>query len=367
MASSDPFPSTRDFSQHFRPTGSALTTRYESLQKSGAVHWTAQYRFLDRLGSGTQSVVMLADRLGSLDVSLRVALKLFSPLLYPDTDSYLSEMSQTAQVAMKIAEIQEDHLLDVHNFIESSGIQIMVMEWVDGFDLKYLMESRWLRTMAEAAGKERWTRINDVVITAGPTQSRLKPGVAVHVLRECLSGLAALHRSNIVHGDVKPSNIMLKRTASTKVIDYGSAFEIRRPRIQPAWTPRYAAPEVIETGKFEMNSDLASLGYVFLELVAGRSPFDNVKTKVELLDVKNTLHNQVENVLPRDVRRDTGLVELIRRMIHPDCSERFSSPDDAHLSPDGAAAAQRRLVLGDLSSEYEIDIRDWLMFVSAPD
>ena len=189
----------------------------------------------------------------------------------------------------------------------------------------------------------------------------------MHVLRECLSGLAALHRSNIVHGDVKPSNIMLKRTASTKVIDYGSAFEIRRPRIQPAWTPRYAAPEVIETGKFEMNSDLASLGYVFLELVAGRSPFGHVKTKVELLDVKNTLHNQVENVLPRDVRRDTGLVELIRRMIHPDCSERFSSPDDAHLSPDGAAAAQRRLVLGDLSSEYEIDIRDWLMFVSAPD
>ena len=100
MTSSDPFPSTRDFSKYFRPTGSALTMRYESLQKAGAVHWTAQYRFLERLGAGSQSVVMLADRLGSLDVSLRVALKLFSPLLYPDTDSYLSEMAQTAHVAM---------------------------------------------------------------------------------------------------------------------------------------------------------------------------------------------------------------------------------------------------------------------------
>ncbi|NQV26579.1 MAG: serine/threonine protein kinase [Rhodopirellula sp.] len=366
MAPSDPFPSTRDFSQHFRPIRSALTLRYESLQKSGAVHWTAQYRFLERLGAGSQSVVMLADRLGSLDVSLRVALKLFSPLLYPDTDTYLSEMAQTANVAMKIAEIQEDHLLDVHNFIESSGIQIMVMEWVDGFDLKYLMEPVRLQVAASSAGRERWANINDIVVTAGPTQSRLKPGVALHVLRESLAGLAALHRSQIVHGDIKPSNIMLKRTASTKVIDYGSAFVISRPRLQPAWTPRYAAPEVIESGRFELNSDLASLGYVFLELISGRSPFDNVKTRLELLDVKNSLHDRVEDVLPRDVRRDTGLVELIRGMIHPDCSERFSSPEDADLSPDGAAAAHKRLVLGDLSSEYENDIRDWLQFVPMP-
>jgi eukaryotic-like serine/threonine-protein kinase len=362
----DPFPSTRDFSQHFRPTGSALTMRYESLQKAGAVHWTAQYRFLERLGAGSQSVVILADRLGSLDVSLRVALKLFSPLLYPDTDSYLTEMAQTAQIAMKIASIQQDHLLDVHNFIESSGIQIMVMEWVDGFDLKYLMEPDRLRAAASGAGRERWVHINDVVVTAGPTQSRLKPGVALHVLRECLAGLSVLHRSRIIHGDIKPSNIMLKRTASSKVIDFGSAFEIARPRIQPAWTPRYAAPEVIETGKFELNSDLASLGYVFLELISGRSPFDDVKTKAQMLDVKNSLHDRVESVLPRDVRRDGGLVELIRGMIHPDCSQRFSGPDDADLSPDGAAAAHKRLVLGDLSSEYENDIREWLQFVPSP-
>lgn len=340
--------------------------RYESLQTAGAVHWTAQYRFLERLGAGSQSVVMLADRLGSLDVSLRVALKLFSPLLYPDTDSYLTEMAQTAQVAMKIARIQEDHLLDVHNFIESSGIQIMVMEWVDGFDLKYLMEPDRLSAAATTAGRENWGHINDVVVTAGPTHSRLKPGVALHVLRECLAGLAVLHRSNIVHGDIKPSNIMLKRTANSKIIDYGSAFEISRPRIQPAWTPRYAAPEVIETGKFEMNSDLASLGYVFLELISGRSPFDGVKTKAELLDVKNTLHDHVESGLPRYVRRDSGLVELIRGMIHPDCAQRFSGPDDADLSPDGAAAAHRRLVLGDLSSEYDNDIRDWLQYVPLP-
>ena len=366
MEHTDSFPSTRDFAPIPRSTGGALTSRYEALQSAAAVHWTAQYRFLKRLGEGSQSVVFLADRLGSMDVSLRVALKLLSPLPYPDTDSYLAEMAQTAQVSMRIAEIQQDHLLDVHNFVESGGVQIMVMEWVDGFDLKYLMSPERLRKAASAAGRDRWEHINDVVITAGPTQTRMKPGVALEVLRECLAGLSALHRHSIVHGDIKPSNIMLKRTASVKVIDYGSAFEISRPRIQPAWTPRYAAPEVIDSGKFERNSDLASLGYVFLELISGRSPFDDITTRAELLDVKNSLHNRVEDVLPRDVRRDTGLVELIRGMIHPDCSERFSNPNVAELSPNGAAAAHKRLVLGDLSSEYDNDIREWLRFVPSP-
>ncbi len=357
--------STRDAS---RPTtsGSALTRRFENLQSAGAVHWTAEYRFLRRLGAGSQSVVILADRMGALDVSLQVALKLFSPQPYPDTDAYLTEMAQTAAVAISISEIQEDHLLDIHNFVESSGIQIMVMEWVDGFDLRYLMGLRRLQSVMEVASPENWKHINDVVVTAGTTQSRLKPGVALHILRGCLAGLAALHRHHIVHGDIKPSNIMLKRTASTKVIDYGSAFEISRPRILPAFTPRYAAPEVIAAGRFELNSDLASLGYVFLELISGRSPFVGFDSLAELQEIKLSLHDRVEEFLPPDVGRDASLVELIRGMIHPDCSLRFTSPEDADLSPVGAAAALKRLVLSDLSSEYENDIREWLRFVPLP-
>lgn len=363
MDAPDSFPSTREFSHSPRLSGGALISRFDDLQRDGTVHWTVQYRFLRRLGEGSQSVVYLADRMGSMGVSLRIAMKVLSPLPYPDTDSYLAEMAQTAQVSMKIAAIQQDHLLDLHNFVESGGIQIMVMEWVDGFDLKYLLDAERLTKAAGAAGRDRWEHINDVVVTAGPTQSRLKPGVGLEVLRESLAGLSALHRHNIVHGDIKPSNIMLKRAGSVKIIDYGSAFEFARPRIQPAWTPRYAAPEVIESGHFEKNSDLASLGYVFLELIAGKSPFDDIETRAEMLDVKNSLHERVESVLPRDVKRDAGLVELIQGMIHPDCSKRFADPDEALLAPNGAAAAHRRLVLSDLSSEYENDIREWLRFI----
>ena len=47
--------------------------------------------------------------------------------------------------------------------------------------------------------------------------------MAVAIIRECLAGLAALHREEIVHGDIKPSNIMVKRTGNAKIIDIGSA------------------------------------------------------------------------------------------------------------------------------------------------
>ncbi|HAW26765.1 MAG TPA: hypothetical protein DCY03_01405 [Planctomycetaceae bacterium] len=60
----------------------------------------------------------------------------------------------------------------------------------------------------------------------GVQQPRLKPGIAVAILRECLAALAALHRNDIIHCDMKPANIMLKRSGNAKIIDIGSAIDL---------------------------------------------------------------------------------------------------------------------------------------------
>ena len=52
-----------------------------------------------------------------------------------------------------------------------------------------------------------------------------------------------------MHGDIKPSNIMVKRTGNAKIIDIGSAFEMDNRPPQRTCTPTYAAPEVLEGGE----------------------------------------------------------------------------------------------------------------------
>ena len=96
------------------------------------------------------------------------------------------------------------------------------------------------------SGDERWAYLNDVIVTAGALQPRLKPGIAIAVLRDGLSAPSARHREGIVHGDVEPSNIMLERTGNAKLIDIGAAFArgrplARRPTSRPrSWRGRWA-------------------------------------------------------------------------------------------------------------------------------
>ena len=97
--------------------------------------------------------------------------------------------------------------------------------------------------------------------------------MAVAIIRECLAGLAALHREEIVHGDIKPSNIMVKRTGNAKIIDIGSALDLNNMPQQKTCTPQYAAPEMLDREEVTPRSDLASVGYVLVELLAGRPLF----------------------------------------------------------------------------------------------
>ena len=90
----------------------------------------------------------------------------------------------------------------------------MEMEWIDGFDLRRLLKPSLLLQVQGKVSNRQWSYINDVIVTEGPRQSRLKPGIVAAIIRECLSGLAALHREEIVHADIKPANIMLKRTGN---------------------------------------------------------------------------------------------------------------------------------------------------------
>jgi serine/threonine-protein kinase len=269
-----------------------------------------------------------------------------------------------AQVAVHVAQIQQDNLLDVHNWVDRDRIRLMEMEWVNGYDLSQLLTHKMLERVQKHVDAERWQHINEVIVTAGPVQPRLKPGIAIAIVRDCLAALAALHREGIVHGDVKPANIMLKRTGNAKIVDIGSAFEIDRPPTRRTCTPAYAAPEVLEGGETTPRSDLASLGYVLIEMLAGQPPFSGLTGYHELLEAKRFLAQQLPRLLPQNVLCNELLMTFCRKLVAPDPTRRFPNAEQADLRKDGAAAFHRQLIKGDLASEYDNEIRTWLSELS---
>ncbi len=337
-----------------------LLARYDSVINDQRMSWTEHLHLTRRLGSGGQGVVYLSERRGTDHFTLPVALKVFSPARYDDARGYEEGMAGIAQIAARVAQIQQDNLLDVHNFVERNRIRIMEMEWIDGYDLSRLLTYEMLDRTRQRVSNRRWDYLNNVIVTNGDVQPRLKPGIAIAVVRECLAALAALHREGIVHGDLKPSNIMLKRTGNAKIVDIGSAFDVSDAPLARTCTPAYSAPEVLEGADCSPRSDLASLGYVLVEILSGRPPFAGLTNYRELLEAKRVLAHRLPQILPKEVVSSELLMSFCRGLIAPDPMRRFPSAEAADLVKEGAASFHRQLIKGDLASEYENEIRLWL-------
>ncbi len=339
----------------------ALLDRYNELAGAPRMSWTVHHRLIRPLGAGGQGIVYLSERRGTDLFTLPIALKVFSPERYENELAYDDAMGRIAHVAAHVAQIQQDNLLDVHNWMDLRRIRMMEMEWVDGYDLSRLLTKKMYDTVRSRVTFERWAYINQVIVTGGRLQPRLKPGVAIAIIRDCLAALAALHREGIVHGDLKPSNIMLKRTGNAKIIDIGSAFELDNAPPIRTCTPAYSAPEVLENREFTARSDLASLGYVLVEMLAGMPPFDGCTSYHELLEAKRFLAQRLPHLLPEEVVCNELLMNFCRGLIAPDPLRRFPSAEAADLLKEaGAASFHRQLVKGDLASEYDNEIRLWL-------
>ncbi len=337
-----------------------LLAQYDNILHEERLSWTNHLQLLKLLGSGGQGVVYLTELRGTDAFTLPAAVKIFSPERFEDERSYVEAMQRIARASACVAQIQHDNLLYVYNFVDRHRIRMMIMEWIDGYDLARLLVPDMLTRIRGRVSNRRWEYINQVIVTSGPAQPRMKAGVAVAIVRDCLTALAALHRHGIVHGDIKPSNIMLKRTGIAKIVDIGSAFEMRDPPPQRTCTLAYAAPEVLDNRETTPRSDLCSLGYVLIELLSGRQAFAGIRDMRELQEAKRALPLRLHEILPEEVLRCELLCTFLRSMIAADPVRRFPSAEAADLLKEGAAGFHRQLVIGDLSSEYDNDIRLWL-------
>jgi tetratricopeptide (TPR) repeat protein len=107
---------------------------------------------------------------------------------------------------------------------------------------------------------------------------RLPTPRAVEIASGILRGLQAAHEVGIVHGDIKPGNVLLEPSGAVKLADFGLSWLIDDATISgigsaPVGTPAYMAPEVVLGQQNRTPSDLWSVGVILYEMIAGRPPF----------------------------------------------------------------------------------------------
>lgn len=148
----------------------------------------------------------------------------------------------------KAAEIQSANVVKVYDTNYFNGTHYIVMEYVDGIDLKEYIQRK----------------------------GHLSPKETMAITAHIAYGLRAAHSKQIVHRDVKPQNVILSRDGSIKVTDFGIAGSTTGEKSQSLNTGSvyYMAPEQAKSENCDERSDIYSLGIVMYEMITGRVPFD---------------------------------------------------------------------------------------------
>ncbi|KAH9028035.1 hypothetical protein EDB83DRAFT_2319588 [Lactarius deliciosus] len=155
--------------------------------------------------------------------------------------------------------------------------------------------------------------------------------VASYVFKT-LEGLDYLHRSDVVHCDLKAANILTTKTGNVKLSDFGVSLNLRameREIKDVAGTPNWMAPEVIELKGASPKSDIWSLGCTVIELLTGRPPYGDIGNAMAAVNPKETrtvMFRIVEDESPPIPERFSGpLVAFLKECFHKDPSMRPST------------------------------------------
>lgn len=346
----------------------------DECNRNNRLSWKHDYRKKKEIGRGGQGVVYLTECINQNH--LPKAMKVLSPEPYGDVESYQEDMKRMKEVFSLVYSMQVDNLVIVEDFDAQRGISMMIMRWIDGCDLATLLKPSLFDELQGGVSTRFLEHLNESVITnmgTMGTQSRLKPGMAVNIIEKCLRALDALHSQGIVHGDIKPANIMLDRYGSIRMVDIGSAFQQSARPSRHIWTPRYAPPEFfVKDGQWTPQGDLASLGYVLIEMLSGRPPIagpdiESVATRVlgtewdqQLMIEKLQLPQRLDELMPKEVRESEHLIGILRRLIAPEPEMRFANAEEALIGPFGTYQFMQGLARLDLAAPFSHEIRRWI-------
>jgi serine/threonine protein kinase len=249
-----------------------------------------RYQALEPIGSGTTSRV---DKARDNVIGRTVALKTFIHTFDEDLEE---QFLREAQLVGQLSHPAVVQLYDVG--IDQEGIPFLVMEYVAGQTLEQQLES------------------------SAPTVQRACAWAA-----DLANALALAHRAGIIHGDVKPGNILITPDNKVKLGDFGIARLTTQHSAsgQLRGTPAYLAPEQIQNEFQDQRSDQFSFGVVFYQMLTGIRPFAGKTLGAVCAQILND-----EPVAPshHNPAVPPALDQVVARCLAKNPNDRFASCED---------------------------------------
>jgi tRNA A-37 threonylcarbamoyl transferase component Bud32 len=197
-----------------------------------------------------------------------------------------------AREARAMARLNHPHVVAVHDFGDASGHYFLIMEYVDGANLRQILAT-----------------------------GRLQPAQALPLVAQICDALQYAHEQEIVHRDIKPENILIDKRGRLKIADFGLAKLLRRSRNeftltgsrQVMGTLDYMAPEQRTTPQaVDHRADIYSLGVVFYEMLTGELPLGRFAPPSEKAPVDGRLDEVVFRALEREPDRRYQRISAVK-------------------------------------------------------
>lgn len=273
------------------------------LEKKYKGFFLGSYKFLRKIGEGGMGKVYLAEHTA---LDRRCAIKVLPRSLMKDT----SHLERFRLEARALAQLDHKNIVRIYDIGEERGVPYIVMEYVEGRNLDALVAEQGPQTAARAG----------------------------HFIGQAAAGLAHAHSRNLIHRDVKPSNLLLDRSNTVKLLDLGLArltddetSLTRQFSEQTLGTTDYIAPEqAMDSHSADVRSDIYSLGCTLYFLLTGHPPFNQGNIAARLL-----AHQTKEPPSIRDERVklgvepvDADMISLCSKMMQKEPDDRYQTARD---------------------------------------
>src|SRR4051794_16946390 len=252
-----------------------------------------RYQIIERLGQGGMGVVYRAF---DPQIERTVAIKVISTQLV-DQPEHRERFFREARAAGRLA---HRNIITIFDLGEDNGHPYIAMEYVEGESLDARMRTGEPLTLSQK----------------------------IEIVGDLCDALAFAHAAGIVHRDMKPANVMLTKSGSVRILDFGLArlvtSELTRSNVVVG-TMNYMAPEQVRAEAIDHRADVFSVGVLFYELLSGHKAFEAdsfAATMYKVLQDRPVPLGGVNQEVPEAVAR------IVDRAIEKDRDQRYQSMGD---------------------------------------